>query len=50
MPRLMRYLWPVLVAISVGLMAAGLARGEFGTVLNQANTLCTACIGLTVGQ
>ncbi|MBP8951065.1 MAG: thioredoxin [Armatimonadetes bacterium] len=45
-----RYVWVGLVALAVVMMAIGLGRGEWADVLQQANTLCTACIGLTEGQ
>lgn len=45
-----RFVWVWLVGLAVVMMALGLGRGEWADVLQQASTLCTACIGLTEGQ
>lgn len=45
-----RYLWVGLLAAALVLILAGLGRGEWDEVLRQANTLCTACIGLSGGH
>jgi hypothetical protein len=42
-----RWAWAVLAMTAVGLMSWGLGRGEWTAVKRHAETLCTACIGLT---
>lgn len=36
----------VLLAASLILIAAGLAAGEYGSVLEKAVTVCLSCIGI----
>ena len=36
----------VLLAVSLGVMVAGLLLGEFRTVLEKAITVCLDCIGI----
>ena len=42
-----RVIWLALTVVAVALMVVGLQRGEWEVVKRYANTLCTACIGLT---
>lgn len=44
---LRRLVWLPLTVLAVVLMVVGLQRGEWEVVKRYANTLCTACIGLT---
>jgi len=36
----------ILLAVSLGVMAAGLLLGEYRTVLEKAVTVCLDCIGI----
>jgi hypothetical protein len=36
----------ILLAVSLGIMAAGLVFGEFRSVLEKAITVCLDCIGI----
>jgi hypothetical protein len=45
-PRLRGYLPYLLFVIFAGLIVAGLALDEFGTVLANAATICLSCIGI----
>ena len=36
----------VLLAISLALFTAGLAMGEYGSVLEKAVSVCLSCIGI----
>ena len=42
-----RFVCLFLALVAVALISVGLARGEWTTVKRHADTLCTACIGLT---
>ena len=42
-----RYVWIVLAVAALGLMAWGLRLGQWTAVKRHADTLCTACVGLT---
>ena len=44
------YLWLLAVCLAAALIFSGLRRGEWLDVKEQANNLCTACIGLTSGS
>ena len=41
-----RKTWLVFAAVSLALVAAGLALGEYQTVLQKAITVCLDCIGI----
>ena len=42
-----RLAWSLLALAGVLMVTAGLSRGEWISVKRHADTLCTACIGLT---
>lgn len=42
----MRRLWIILAIIGALCIGWGVSRGQFGSVKQWANTLCTSCIGL----
>jgi len=41
-----RKFWLILTAVSLALIAAGLALGEYTSVLQKAITVCLDCIGI----
>jgi len=47
---LRRYWWLLWAVVAISLIGLGLNRGEWTTVKRWADTLCTSCIGLTVGE
>jgi hypothetical protein len=45
--KLKRYAWLLWALVGLGMVGLGLNRGEWNVVKGWAETLCTACIGLT---
>ncbi len=44
--RKIRWITRIVFVLAIGLIAAGIARGEVSVVLNKAISICTQCIGI----